>query len=74
MQSIDIELDMARTCFGELTLEQAVAKAGGYTPRADKGSVILRRQSWPESKLIRLGQTALKVAPGDTITVQESFF
>ncbi|WFL75963.1 polysaccharide export protein [Altererythrobacter arenosus] len=59
---------------GELTLEQAVAKAGGYTPRADKGSVILRRQSWPESKLVKLGQAALKVAPGDTITVQESFF
>lgn len=59
---------------GELTLEQAVAKAGGYTARADKSTVVLRRQAWPESKMVKLGQTALKVAPGDTITVKESFF
>ncbi len=59
---------------GELTLEQAVAKAGGYTARAEKRSVILRRQGWAENKLVELGQTALKIAPGDTITVKESFF
>lgn len=59
---------------GELTLEQAVAKAGGFTPRAEKKSVILKRQLWPESRLIRLDNTALKVAPGDTITIRESFF
>lgn len=59
---------------GELTLEQAVAKAGGFSPRADKRTIILKRQVWPESKIVKLGSTALKVAPGDTITVQESFF
>ena len=59
---------------GELTLEQAVAKAGGFTPRAERNSVVLKRQIWPESKLVRLGQAPLKVAPGDTITVRESFF
>ena len=59
---------------GELTLEQAVAKAGGFTPRAERDSVVLKRQIWPESKLVRLGQAPLKVAPGDTITVRESFF
>lgn len=59
---------------GELTLEQAVAKAGGFTPRAERDSIVLKRQVWPESKLVRLGQAPLKVAPGDTITVRESFF
>ena len=59
---------------GQLTLEQAVAKAGGYTPRAGRSSVILKRQDWPESRLVRLGQSSLMIAPGDTITIRESFF
>ena len=59
---------------GDLTLEQAVAKAGGYTPRADRFYVVLRRQEWPESKRIKLGGVSLKIAPGDTIVVRESFF
>lgn len=59
---------------GELTLEQAVAKAGGFTPRAERDSIVLKRQVWPESKLVRLGQSPLRIAPGDTITVRESFF
>ena len=59
---------------GELTLEQAVAKAGGYTPRAEQGAVVLRRQGWSQSKRVKLGESALRIAPGDTITVQEAFF
>ena len=59
---------------GELTLEQAVAKAGGYTPRADKGVVMLRRQEWSSAKRVKLGGPSLKIAPGDTITIKESFF
>ena len=59
---------------GGLTLEQAVAKAGGYSARADKAQVILKRQAWDESRVIKLGQSALMIAPGDTITVRESFF
>lgn len=59
---------------GELTLEQAVAKAGGFTPRADKHKVILKRQTWEAGRLIDLDQMALQVAPGDTITIRESFF
>lgn len=60
---------------GNLTLEQAVAKAGGYTPRADKGSVVLRRQEWAAGRQIRLDRgTSLKIAPGDTVTVREAFF
>lgn len=58
----------------DLTLEQAVAKAGGFTPRANKGTVQIQRQNWPTARRVRLGGQSLKIAPGDTITVQVAFF
>jgi len=57
-----------------LTLDQAVAKAAGYTPRADRSSVILLRQDWDTARRIQLDGTPLEIAPGDTITVREAFF
>lgn len=59
---------------GELTLEQAVAKAGGFSPRANKSQIVLKRQTWDEGRVIKLDRGALQIAPGDTITVRESFF
>lgn len=59
---------------GDLTAEQAIAKARGYTPRANKSEVILRREGWSEPRRVRLGTAPLLIAPGDTITVQEAFF
>jgi polysaccharide export outer membrane protein len=59
---------------GDLTVEQAIAKARGYTPRANKSEVILRRHGWNEGKRVRLGTTPLLIAPGDTITILEAFF
>lgn len=59
---------------GQLSLEQAVAKAGGYTSRAGRTSIVLKRQDWPESRLVKLGEGTLLIAPGDTITIRESFF
>jgi polysaccharide export outer membrane protein len=59
---------------GALTLEQALAKAGGYSPRADRNFIILRREDWDTAQLLRLDGTALQIVPGDTITVRESFF
>lgn len=59
---------------GDLTVEQAIAKARGYTPRANKSEVVLRRHGWNEGKRVRLSTTPLLIAPGDTITVQEAFF
>jgi len=59
---------------GKLTLEQAVAKAGGFSARADKRTIILLRQGWSSPKRIKLGGTPLMIAPGDTVTVQEAFF
>lgn len=59
---------------GDLTLEQAVAKAGGFTARARKSSVVLKRKAWTEGRTIKLEGVTLKIAPGDTIIVQEAFF
>jgi polysaccharide biosynthesis/export protein len=57
-----------------MTLEQAVALAGGYTRRADTKSIVLKRSNWGQSERVRLDKSALQIAPGDTITVRESFF
>lgn len=59
---------------GDLTLQQAVAKAGGFTPRANKGTVELQRQQWAEPQRLRLDDATLLIAPGDTITILEAFF
>lgn len=59
---------------GDLTFEQAVARAGGFTPRASRKTILLRRQNWQAAERVRLDGTALKIAPGDTITVRESLF
>lgn len=59
---------------GDLTVEQAIAKARGYTPRANKSEVVLRRQGWSEGRRVRLGTSPLLIAPGDTVTVLEAFF
>lgn len=59
---------------GDLTVEQAIAKAGGYTPRAARSEVVLRRASWPEPRRIKLGNAPLLIGPGDTIRVEEAFF
>jgi polysaccharide biosynthesis/export protein len=59
---------------GDLTFEQAVATAGGFTPRANRRNISLRRQGWANSQRVRLSDQALKIAPGDTISVRESIF
>jgi polysaccharide biosynthesis/export protein len=59
---------------GDLTFEQAVATAGGFTPRANRRNISLRRQGWANSQRVRLSEQALKIAPGDTISVRESIF
>ncbi len=59
---------------GYLTVDQAIAKAKGYSPRANKSEVILQRQDWSEGRRVRLESAPLLIAPGDTITVQEALF
>lgn len=59
---------------GQLSLLQAIALAGGFTPRADKGSVVVRRNTWPSPHRVRVNDVPLLVAPGDTVMVAEALF
>jgi len=56
-----------------MTVETAVAIAGGYTPRAKKRNFQIARQI-NGSTMIRTVPPNAIVQPGDTITVKERFF
>ena len=56
-----------------MTVINAVALAGGFTPRAAKGSIMLRRAGDPASKEQHVDDD-MPVLPGDVITVPERFF
>lgn len=55
-----------------LRLRDAIATAGGYTYRADKGFVILQREGHPEYRISTTSN--MPVLPGDNIRVPERFF
>ncbi|EIX4875397.1 TPA: polysaccharide export protein [Vibrio vulnificus] len=55
-----------------LTVEQAIAMAGGLTDRADKGDINIRSGSTLE--LIEDVELTHPVNPGDTVIVEQSFF
>jgi polysaccharide export outer membrane protein len=58
-----------------LTLEQAVAAAGGFTYRANTRRVFLKRATDTREMLVDLRETpSFPVRPGDTIRVGERFF
>ena len=56
-----------------MTAENAIAIAGGFAPRADKGAVELTRNSGPQRFS---GQVPLNypLQPGDTVKVKERWF
>lgn len=54
-----------------LTVQKAVALAGGFTQRASKSSIILESENKPGKHKVGLNDV---VNPGDVITVDESFF
>jgi polysaccharide export outer membrane protein len=56
-----------------MTVINAVAMAGGYTPRASTGTVLVRRASDPKHRETETPEDA-KVYPGDVIRVEERFF
>ena len=56
-----------------LTVRQAIAIAGDFTPRASHRKVYIIRYDDPEFKQEKIDLDA-KIGPGDTITVKESFF
>jgi polysaccharide export outer membrane protein len=58
-----------------LTVEQAVAAAGGFTYRANSRRVFLKRATDTREMLVDLRETpSFPVRPGDTIRVGERFF
>ena len=56
-----------------LTLEKAVALAGGFTERAARGKIEVIRAGEPTASTQRTKLSA-PVFPGDVITVRQSFF
>lgn len=58
-----------------MTIEQAVAVAGGFSYRANPKRVNLRRASDPAEKSVELrSDMVVTVMPGDTIRVKERYF
>ena len=59
----------------ELTALQAIALAGGYTYRADRKRIFIRRAGQEREFTYELNQgRAIYINPGDTIRVGERFF
>ncbi len=56
-----------------LTVEKAVALAGGYTERASERNISVVRDGDP-SQRARQARPGTRIRPGDVITVGESFF
>jgi polysaccharide export outer membrane protein len=56
-----------------LTVEDAVAIAGGFSPRARRGPVQLRRQG-DDARVVGEVPLTYPVRPGDTIVVAERWF
>ncbi|WP_342641105.1 polysaccharide biosynthesis/export family protein [Rhodoligotrophos ferricapiens] len=56
-----------------LTLQSAVAKAGGYTYRANTSVAYIRRANESAERPYNLDQP-LEILPGDTIRIAERFF
>ena len=56
-----------------LTVESAVAIAGGYTPRAYRGEILLTRTASGAAVRVAAPPATL-LKPGDTILVQERWF
>lgn len=57
-----------------MTVEQAIARAGGFTYRANEKTVFLRRQTGKAESTVPLRQAQVAVLPGDTIRVGERYF
>lgn len=56
-----------------LTVEKAAALAGGYTERASKNSVSIRRSA-SGAELTIEGDASEIVMPGDIVTIRQRFF
>ncbi len=55
-----------------LTIEKAIALAGGFTDRASRSAINITKAA-KDSKEIK-GKLSTKVSPGDIIVIEQSFF
>lgn len=56
-----------------MTVLNAVALAGGYTPRGNKNDILIKRANEPGAPEQRVSEN-IPVLPGDVIRVKERFF
>lgn len=57
-----------------LTVEKAIVLAGGFSPRASKKKIKIRRGSGDQIEEIKKARLSVALQPGDIITIGESFF
>jgi len=57
-----------------LTVEKAIVLAGGFSPRASKKKIKIRRGSGDQIEEIKKARLSAALQPGDIITIGESFF
>jgi polysaccharide export outer membrane protein len=57
-----------------LTVEKAVALAGGFTYRANSRVVFVRRNNGPDEGSVPLRGVPIGVQPGDTVRIGERYF
>ena len=57
-----------------LSVDKAAALAGGYTERASKTKIFIRRENESGQQQQLSAQSTDVVLPGDIVTVQQSFF
>lgn len=57
-----------------LRAEQAIAAAGGFTYRANRGTIFLLRADGRREVRLRMKDGRVPVLPGDTIRIGERFF
>ncbi len=56
-----------------LSLQKAIAMAGGFTERASKSDIYVRHENAEQPEAIKINLHA-PVYPGDIITIEQSFF
>jgi len=56
-----------------LTVEKAIAMAGGFTERASRSKIDIKRQDDPAAEFVRT-RLSSPVRPGEIISVNQSFF
>jgi polysaccharide export outer membrane protein len=57
-----------------LRLDQAIAAAGGFTYRANKSKVFLRRADDESERTVDLHHQSVILLPGDTLRIGERYF